>query len=65
MCIRRNLEALITSNVSAYRIGKDLNIPSSMIKKIRLGTVKIDNITLLKAEILSSYYEKLKKEGEL
>lgn len=65
MCIRQDIESLISSNLSAYRIGKDLNIPSSIIKKLRLGTAKVDNITLVKAEILSSYYQKLKKEGEL
>lgn len=65
MSIRKNIEALIASDVTAYRIGKDLNMPSSTIKKLRLGMTNLDNIPLRNAEKLSAYYKQLKRNGEI
>ena len=63
MGMREQIQALINSNYTAYRISKDTGITLSVIQKIMDGTSKLDNISLKNAEILSAYWEKQKTKG--
>ncbi|WP_332651629.1 hypothetical protein [Lysinibacillus sp. 54212] len=57
--MRKNIEALINSGLSAYRVSKDTGIPNNTVVRIFSGEAKVDNITLKNAEILSGYWEGL------
>lgn len=58
--LRKNIQALINSNFTAYRISKETGISLSVVQKILNGSSKLDNISLRTAEILSEYWiEKL------
>ena len=59
--MRQNIEKLIASDITPYRISKDTGIPLSMIQKIKNGTSKLDNISLRVAEKLSAYWETVEK----
>jgi len=65
MSIRKDVEALIASEVTAYKISKDIQIPASVVQKLRLGMTQIDNMPLRNAEKLSVYYKQLKRKGEI
>lgn len=58
--MRENIEHLINSGVSAYRVSKETGIPNNTVVRIFSGEAKIDNITLKNAEILSNYWEENK-----
>lgn len=59
--LRKNIEKLLQSNVTAYRISKDTNIPLNSVTRLIKGETELDNITLKNAEILSKYYLKVKR----
>lgn len=54
--LRKNIEALIKSDITAYRISKDTGISLSVVQKILNKTSKLDNVSLKNAEILSDYW---------
>lgn len=58
--MRKNIESLIKSSISAYRVAKDTGLPRSPITRLFTSESKIDNVTLKNAEILSKYWEELK-----
>ena len=55
--MREQIEKLLASDISAYRIAKDTGIAQSKISGLRSGSIKIENLTLAIAEKLVSYYE--------
>ena len=67
--MREQIEKLLASDISAYRIAKDTGIAQSKISGLRSGSIKIENLTLAIAEKLVSYYEEetkmLTKESSL
>lgn len=62
--IRQEIEELLNSNVSAYRIAKESGVPQSTVTDLRNGKRPLDNITLLNAEKLAAYYQHFKEELE-
>lgn len=59
--MRKNIEKLINSGITAHTVAVDTGIPRNTAYRIFSGEAKIDNITLKNAEILNDYF--LKKEG--
>lgn len=57
--MRELIQRLLESDVSAYRIGKDADVASSIILNLRNGKREIDNITLLTAEKMAAYQQQL------
>lgn len=57
--MRKNIEQLINSGLSAYKVSKETGITLSVVQKIFNGTSSLDNISLKNAEILSNYWEGL------
>ena len=55
--MREQIEKLLASDISAYRIAKDTGIAQSKISGLRSGSIKIENLTLAVAEKLVTYYE--------
>ena len=55
--MRNEIEKLLASDISAYRIAKDTGIAQSKISGLRSGSIKIENLTLAVAEKLVAYYE--------
>lgn len=63
--MRKEIEALLKSDISAYRIAKETGVAQSKISGLRAGTIKIENLTLAIAKRLSDYYESVtNKERE-
>ena len=60
MTIRRNIESLIASGLTAHTVAKETGISRNAVYKLFNGESSIDNITLANAEKLSSYWEELK-----
>lgn len=60
--LRKNIESLIASGISAYSVAKATGMPNSTVVRIFRGEAKLDNITLKNAELLSSYWERIEKE---
>ena len=65
MTMREDIEKLLKSDISAYRIGKETSVPESNVKRLRSRYTEINNIRFHHAESLSSYYKQLKKRGEI
>lgn len=65
MAIRSEIEKLLASDVTAYRINKDTGVAQTNIKSLRAGITSLDNIPLRNAEKLSAYYKQLKRKGEI
>lgn len=64
--MRKKIQKLLESDISAYKIAKDTGVTQSKISCLRSGTIKIENITLAIAEKLALYYDELnKKQGGL
>lgn len=64
--MRKKIQKLLESDISAYKIAKDTGVAQSKISGLRSGTIKIENITLAIAEKLALYYDELnKKQGGL
>lgn len=57
--MRKNIEQLINSGLSAYKVSKETGIPNNTVVRIFKGEASIDNITLKNAEKLSNYWEEL------
>lgn len=58
--IIREIEDLFNSNLTDYRIAKDTGIALSMIQNYRIGSRKIENMTLKTAKKLFEYAKSLK-----
>lgn len=54
--MRKNIEKLIKSGITAYRVSKDTEMPLNTATRIFSGQTRLDNITLRNAEILNDYY---------
>lgn len=59
--MRSGIEWIINSNESAYSIEKNSGVTASIVKNLRLGKRKIDNISLKSAEKLYEYAKKVNK----
>lgn len=59
--MRKNIERLIKSGITAHRVALETEIPRNTAYRIFRGEAKIDNITLKNAEILNEYYIKNKE----
>lgn len=59
--MRKNIEKLIASGITAYRVSKETGIPLNTATRIFSGEANLDNITLKNAEILNNYYKKLEE----
>ena len=58
--IIKEIEDLFNSNLTDYRIAKDTGIALSMIQNYRIGSRKIENMTLKTAKKLFEYAKSLK-----
>ncbi len=61
--MRKNIETLIASGVTAYKVSKETDIPKNTAYRIFKGEASLDNISLRNAEILNDYFLKLKEVG--
>lgn len=61
--IRENIEKLIASGITAYRVSKETGIPLNTATRIFNRSTGLDNITLRNAELLSEFYKKI-ESGE-
>lgn len=57
MTIRQNIESLLNSGLTAHKVAKETGISRNAVYKLFNGESSIDNITLVNAEKLSSYWE--------
>lgn len=64
MDIRANIEALMASGISAYRVAKEAGIPNNTVVRLFRGESSLDNIRFALAEKLSEYYTKVENEME-
>ena len=64
MDIRGNIEALMASGISAYRVAKEAGIPNNTVVRLFSGESSLDNIRFALAEKLSDYYAKLVNKME-
>lgn len=58
--MRKNIELLISSGITAYQVAKDTQLPRNTAYRIFNGEASLDNVSLKNAEILNDYYLKLK-----
>lgn len=63
--MRKNVEKLFDSNISSYRISKDINITHSTITRLRNGNSNIDDAKFIHIKKLSDYYLNKKKNEEI
>lgn len=56
--MRKDIEELINSKVSAAEIARNTGLDASTIQKLRLGQRDIGKLSLENAEKLSEYYNK-------
>lgn len=63
--MRKNIEKLFNSNISAYRISKDTNITNITITRLRNEDSNIDDSKFIHIEKLNNYYLEKKKRGEI
>lgn len=54
--MRKEIQSLLDSNISANQIERDTGISKAVISKLRNEQRKLDDITLKTAEILYEYY---------
>ncbi|MBU0279403.1 XRE family transcriptional regulator [Gemella sp. zg-1178] len=59
--MKKEIEELLNSNITAYTIAKSLNLNPTTIQRYKNGINKIDNMTLATAEKLYNYYKQTKK----
>lgn len=59
--MRKEIEELLNSDVSGYKIFKATGVSQSVISDLRKGKRSLDNISLLNAERLYTYQLKLKE----
>ena len=62
--MRREIEKLINSEITAYKISKETGVSVGNISELKSGKRKIGNLTLDTAEKLYDYYQKIKAEIE-
>ncbi|WP_225433196.1 hypothetical protein [Apilactobacillus timberlakei] len=63
--LRIKINALIKSELSAYRIGKDFNIASNRISELRTGRIKLGNLSLDTCERLEKAFMYYSNHGEI
>lgn len=61
--MRKEIEKLLQSDITAYRIFKDTGVPYGNIDRLRNGSSSLDNLTLKNAEKLYNYYIEQQKKG--
>lgn len=61
--IYKKVEALLASDLTSYKIGKENGLSPQYVDNYRTGKSKIENMQLSKALQLASYYNKI--EGEI
>lgn len=62
--MRREIEKLINSEITAYKISKETGVSVGNISELKSGKRKIGNLTLDTAEKFYDYYQKIKAEIE-
>ncbi|WP_369598104.1 hypothetical protein, partial [Staphylococcus haemolyticus] len=63
--MRKQIEELLKSEVTGYRIAKKTGIGESVISNLRSGKRNLDNISLKNAELLYNYQKEIEKMNEL
>ena len=53
--LRKQIEKLLDSKITGYRIYKDTGLSQTIISEFRTGKRNLDNISLKNAEILAEY----------
>lgn len=61
--MRKNIESLLASEISYYRVAKETGIPENTVRRLFTGESSIDNIRFSLAEKLSAYYEEISSES--
>lgn len=59
--IRDEIQELLDSNLSAYRIAKESGVAQAVITKLRNGDRKIENLTVESGQKLMDYWHRVKK----
>lgn len=59
--MRKEVTALLQSNLTSYKIAKDTGIPVQQLDRYRKST-KIENITFGNVEKIYDYYIKIKND---
>jgi predicted transcriptional regulator len=54
--IKENIIALLQSDISAYKISKETDIPQSTLSKIKKGKIDVGKITLDNALKLNKFF---------
>lgn len=57
MNIEKEINDLLASDISAYRIAKDSGVAQPVITKLRNGNRKVSNLTVESAQKLLDYWE--------
>ncbi len=63
MSIKSNIEALLQSEISNYKISKETGIAQTTLGDYTTGKSKIGNMKLDHAITLNEYYNKIKGEN--
>lgn len=61
MKLSKKIEKLISSEFTAYRIGKETGVAAVLIQRLKNKERKIENLSLSTAEKLEVFYEKYLK----
>ncbi len=59
--ISKQIQLLLDSDLTAYRIGKDLGISITAIQRLKTGESSIDNLSVKTAQALIDYSYKILK----
>lgn len=63
--MRKNIEALITSDFNANQVANETGLPRNTVYRIFSREANLDNITLKNAEILSAFWESCETKKEI
>ncbi|RRK10285.1 hypothetical protein D1831_08175 [Lactiplantibacillus garii] len=61
--IAKQIQLLLDSDLTAYRIGKDSNVPVSVVQRLKSGERSIDKLSVKTAQALIDYSYKVLKHG--
>lgn len=59
--MRKEIEKLLNSDITGYRIYKDTGLSQSIISEFRSGKRELDNLSLKNAEKLYKLYNELER----
>lgn len=62
LTLREKVEEVIkATEFTDYRIAKEIGVRLSNVQRLRSGEIKLDNITLIKAEKYAAFYDEFIK----